>query len=130
MKSKIWIVLIFFVIGVVVAVAIARSSQNGPIGEWDASGFIEADIVSIAPEIAGRVIARPVSESDQVEQGDVLLKLQGDILSAQLDLAQGKLAEAQAVLAQAQAGARQESIAKAEAQMKLAQVARDAAQQA
>jgi HlyD family secretion protein len=130
MKSKIWIVAILFVIGVVVAIAIARSSQGGPIGEWDASGFIEADIVSIAPEIAGRVVARPVSESDQVEQGAVLLKLQDDILLAQVDLARGKLAEVQAVLAQAQAGTRQEAIAKAEAQLKLAQVARDAAQQA
>src|SRR5512143_1653391 len=130
MKSRIWIVAILFVIGVVVAIAIARSSQGGPSGEWGASGFIEADIVSIAPEIAGRVVARPVSESDQVKQGDVLLKLQDDILSAQVDLARGKLAEAQAVLAQVKAGTRPESIAKAEAQLKLAQAARDAAQQA
>ena len=130
MKSKIWIVAILFVIGVVTAVAIARSSQSSPIGEWDASGFIEADIVEIAPEIAGRVVARPVSESDQVEQGDVLLKLQDDILSVQVDLARGKLAEAQATLAQAKAGTRQETIAKAEAQLKLAQASRDAGQQA
>ncbi len=130
MKSKIWIVAIFFVVGVVVAVAIARSSQNGPIGPWDASGLIEADIVSIAPEISGRVTSRPVSESDQVKQGDVLLKLEDDILSAQLDLARGKLAEAQAVLAHAKVGTRQETIAKAEAQLKLAQANRDAAQQA
>src|SRR5512139_2027756 len=86
MKSKIWMVAVLFVIGVVVAVAIARSSQGGPIGEWNASGFIEADIVSIAPEIAGRVTARPVSESDQIKQGDVLLKLEDDIFSAQADL--------------------------------------------
>ena len=130
MKSKIWIVAILFVIGVVTAIAIARSSQGGPIGQWDASGFIEADIISIAPEIAGRVVARPVSESDQVKQGEVLLKLQDDILSAQVDLARGKLAEAQAMLAQAKAGTRPETIAKAQAQLKLAQAARDAAQQA
>jgi HlyD family secretion protein len=129
MKSKIWMVAVLFVIGVIAAVAIARSSQSGPTGEWNASGFIEADIVSIAPEISGRVVARPVSESDQVEQGDIVLKLADDILSAQVDLARGKLAEAQAVLAQAQAGTRKESIAKAEAQLKLAQAARDAAQQ-
>ena len=130
MKSKIWIVAVLFVIGVIAAIAIARSSQGGPIGEWNASGFIEADILSIAPEIAGRVTARPVSESDQVRQGDVVLKLEDDILAAQVDLARGKLAEAQAVLAQAKAGARQESIAKAEAQLKLAQAGRDAARQA
>jgi HlyD family secretion protein len=130
MKSKIWIVAILFVIGVIAAVAIARSSQGGPIGAWDASGFIEADIVSIAPEISGRVTARPVSESDQVKPGAVLLKLEDDILSAQVDLARGKLAEAQAGLAQVKAGTRQESLAKAEAQLKLAQVGREAARQA
>ena len=130
MKSKIWIVAILFVLGVSGAIAIGRSSQDGPIGEWNASGFIEADIVSIAPEIAGRVTARPVSESDPVEQGAVLLKLQDDILAAQVDVARGKLAEAQAGLAQARAGTRPETIARAEAQLKLAQAARAAAQQA
>jgi multidrug resistance efflux pump len=128
MKSKL-IVVVLFISGVVIAVAIARSSQGGPIGEWEASGFVEADTVSIAPEIAGRVVARPVAERDQVEPGQVLLKMQDDLLSAQVELARGKLAEAQAVLAQAKAGARKETIAKAEAQLKLAQAARDAAQQ-
>lgn len=130
MKSKIWIVAILFVVGVVVAIGIARSSQSGPIGEWDASGFIEAEVISIAPEIAGRVTARPVSEGDSVKQGDVLLKLEDDILAAQVDLARGKLDEAQAVLAQARAGARTQAIAKAEAQLKLAQAGADASQQA
>jgi HlyD family secretion protein len=130
MKSKIWIVGILFVVGVVIAIAVARSSTGGPIGQWDASGFIEAEIISIAPEIAGRVIARPVSEGDEVKQGDVILKLEDDILSAQVDLARGKLNEAQAVLAQAKSGSREQSIATAEAQLKLAQAGRDAAQQA
>jgi HlyD family secretion protein len=130
MKSKIWIVGILFVVGMVIAIAVARSSQGGPIGEWNASGFIEAEIISIAPEMAGRVTARPVSEGDEVKQGAVLLKLEDDILAAQVDLAQGKLNEAQAMLAQAKAGARAPSIAKAGAQLKLAQAARAAAQQA
>jgi HlyD family secretion protein len=130
MMSKIWLVAVLFISGVVFAIAIARSNQGGPGGEWNASGFIEADIVSIAPEIAGRVAARPVSESDQVRQGDILLKLEDDILSAQVDLARGRLAEAQAVLAQAKAGACHETVAIAEAQLTLAQAGRDAARQA
>ncbi len=129
MKSKI-LIGVLFVSGVIAAVAIARSSQGGPIGAWDASGFIEADISAIAPEIAGRVVARPIAESDVVQPGEIVLQLQDDILSAQVDLARGKLAEAQAVLAQAKAGARSESVAKAEAQLKLAQAKRTAAQQA
>ena len=130
MKSKIWIVGILFVVGVVGAIALARSNDGGSSGEWNASGFIEAEIISIAPEMAGRITARPASDGTEVQQGDVLLKLEDDILAAQVDLAQGKLNEAQAVLAQAKAGARAQSIAKAEAQLKLAQSARDAAQQA
>jgi len=130
MKSKIWIVGILFVVGVVGAIAFARSNDGGSSGEWNASGFIEAEIISIAPEMAGRVTARPVSEGDEVQQGDVLLKLDDDILSAQVELARGKLNEAQAVLAQAEAGARAQSIVKAEAQLKLAQAGADAARQA
>jgi len=130
MKSKIWIVGILFVVGMVIAIAVARSSQGGPIGEWNASGFIEAEAISIAPEIVGRVTARPVSEGDEVKQGDVVLKLEDDILSAQVDLARGTLNEAQAVLAQARAGARAHAIATAEAQLKLAQAGEEAAQQA
>ncbi len=130
MKSKIWIVAILFVIGVIGAVAIARSSQNSDVGQWDASGFIEADVIAIAPEIAGRVVARPVAEGDEVRPGAVVLKIEDDILSAQVAVAQGKLAEAQALLAQAKAGTRQETIAKAAAQLKLAQANRDAARQA
>jgi HlyD family secretion protein len=130
MKSKIWIVGILFVVGVVGAIALARSNSGGSNGEWNASGFIEAEIISIAPEMAGRVTARPMSEGDEVQQGDVLLKLEDDILAAQVDLAQGKLNEAQAVLAQAKAGARAQSIAKAEAQLKLAQAGAEAARQA
>jgi len=130
MKPKIWIVGILFVMGVVGAIVMARSSTSGPIGEWNASGFIEAEIISIAPEIAGRVTARPVSEGEDVRPGNVLLKLEDDLLSAQVDLAQGKLHEAQAVLAQVKAGARAQAIAKAEAQLKLAQAGVEAARQA
>ncbi len=97
---------------------------------WDTSGFIEADEVLIAPEIAGRVQQLLVDEGDEVRAGNVLLHLDEDILSAQVDLARGKLEEAQATLAKAKAGARREAIVKAEAQLTLAQTARDAAQQA
>jgi multidrug efflux pump subunit AcrA (membrane-fusion protein) len=130
MKSKIWIVGILFVVGVVGAIALARSNSGGSNGEWNASGFIEAEIISIAPEMAGRIIARPVSEGDEVQQGDVLLKLEDDILAAQVELAQGHLDEAQAVLAQAKAGARAQAIVKAEAQLQLAQAGVEGARQA
>lgn len=113
-----------------VALLTGCASTAATDSTWDTSGFIEADEVLIAPEIAGRVQQLLVDEGDEVRAGNVLLHLDEDILSAQVDLARGKLEEAQATLAKAKAGARREAIVKAEAQLTLAQTARDAAQQA
>ena len=124
MKLKTGLLLLF------VALLASCASTAATDNTWDTSGFIEADEVLIAPEIAGRVQQLLVDEGDEVRAGDVLLRLDADILSAQVDLARGKLEEAQATLAKAKAGVRREAIAKAEAQLALAQAARDAARQA
>ncbi len=97
---------------------------------WMASGFIEAEEVEIAPELAGRIVALPVEEGDEVQAGEVLLRIEADLLSAQVELAQAQLEEAQATLALAQAGARRETRDKFAAQVTLAQAARDGARQA
>jgi len=115
--------------GVREAVLARLGSAPQPAG-WVASGFIEAEQVSLAPEIAGRVAALPFDEGDEVRAGDVLLRLEDDVLSAQVELARGKLEEAQATLARVKAGARQETVDKFVAQVALAQAARDGARQA
>ncbi len=132
MKPKRWIIWIMCGLGIAAAVATVRASSNvpAPSDAWDASGFIEAEEISIAPELAGRIVELPFKEGDEVKAGDVLLRVKDDVLVAQVDLARGKLEEAQAALAQAQKGARRETIDKAEAQRALAQAASDAAQQA
>ncbi|HZY40470.1 MAG TPA: efflux RND transporter periplasmic adaptor subunit [Anaerolineae bacterium] len=136
MKAKRWIILLIVVIGIGAAIFATRSSSGGPIeaapstAAWIESGFIEAETIAVLPEIAGRVVALPVNEGDEVSAGEVLIQLADDMLSAQVDLARGKLEEAQAVLAKAQAGSRRESIGVAEAQIVLAQAARAVAKQA
>ena len=131
MKSKkTWVIALIFVIGVVAVIFLVRAGQTTSTAGWDASGFIEADVFPIAPEMGGRVSARPFSEGAEVKQGDVVLKVADDILAAQVDLARGKLDEATALLAQVKAGARPGAIAQAEAQLALAQAGRDAANQA
>lgn len=97
---------------------------------WVASGFIEAEEVALAPEMAGRVTELPFDEGDEVHQGDRVLQLEDDLLVAQVESARAKLEEAQAQLARVKAGARPEAIAKAAAQLAMAQAARDAARQA
>lgn len=95
-----------------------------------ASGFIEAEEVTIAPELGGRVLELLVDEGDEVEAGQVLVRLDGALLEAQIEAAQASLDLANAQLAQARAGARPQQIRKAEAQLAVARAGRDGAHQA
>ena len=124
MNRTLWMALI----GIVLLAACSSTESSGD--GWIASGFIEAEEIAIAPEIAGRVTELPVDEGDEVHAGDLLLRLDDDLLTAQADLARGKLEEAQAMLAQAKRGARPVTIDKFAAQLALAEAARDGAQQA
>jgi len=95
-----------------------------------ASGFIEAEEVAIASELGGRVLELLADEGEEVETGQVLVRLDGTLLEAQVGVAQAALDVAQAGLAQAQAGARPEQIRQAEAALAQAEAARDGAYQA
>ena len=133
MNLKRWIILsgIVIVVGIAAAVFATRSSPAATTADpWTSSGFIEADQIVLSPEIAGRVVALPVAEGDEVQAGDVLLQLADDVLSAQVDLAHGKLEEAQTLLAQAETGSRRETIETAAARVALAAAVREAAHQA
>jgi HlyD family secretion protein len=99
-------------------------------GGLTASGFIEAEEISIAPELGGRVVELLVDEGDEVETGQVLVRLDGTLLEAQIEAAQATLDVARAGLVQAQAGARLEQIRQAEAALIQAETARDGAYRA
>jgi len=99
-------------------------------GGLTASGFIEAEEVSIAPELGGRVVELLVDEGDEAEAGQVLVRLDGALLEAQIEVVQATLDVAQSGLAQAVAGARPEQIRQAEATLAQAEAARDGAYQA
>jgi multidrug resistance efflux pump len=94
-----------------------------------ASGFIEAEEVDIAPEIGGRVAELAVEEGGEVEAGDLLARIEGTLLEAQIEVAEAGVGVAEAELAQVQAGARPEEIRQAEADLALAEAGRDAAYQ-
>ncbi len=95
-----------------------------------ASGFIEAEEIAIAPELGGRVVELLADEGDEIEAGQVLVRLDAALLEAQIKVAQAGLEVAQAGLAQAQAGARPEQIRQAEAGLAQAEAGRDGAHQA
>jgi multidrug resistance efflux pump len=94
-----------------------------------ASGFIEAEEIDIAPELGGRVTELLAEEGDDVEAGDVLVRIDGSLLEAQIETAQAGVAIADAQLAQVKAGARPQQIRQAEADLAQAEAARDGAYQ-
>jgi HlyD family secretion protein len=88
----------------------AGTSGQQPSGSIKASGVIEADQIAISPELSGRIAQIYVQEGDQVKAGDLLIKLEDDLLlkqqdgaRAQLDAAQAQLRGAQAAVSAAQA---------------------------
>jgi multidrug resistance efflux pump len=105
------------------------ASAQPDVGDLTASGFIEAEEVTIAPELGGRVVELLVEEGDVVTPDQVVARLDGALLDAQIGAAQASLDIAQAQLDQAQAGARPEQIRQAEAALAQAQAGRDGAYQ-
>ncbi|MFN2130866.1 MAG: efflux RND transporter periplasmic adaptor subunit [Anaerolineae bacterium] len=86
-----------------------------------ASGNIEAEEISIAAEMGGRIADMLVDEGDQVAAGEVLVQLDPTLLMVQREQAAAALARSQGALDAAQAqldltrsGARPEEIAAAE----------------
>jgi multidrug resistance efflux pump len=98
--------------------------------ELTASGFIEAEEIDIAPQLGGRVAELLVDEGDDVPAGAVLVRIDGTLLEAQVELARAAVAIAEAELAQVKAGARPDQIRKAEADLAQAEAAQDGAYQA
>ena len=106
-------------------------------GDLIASGSIEAEEVTVAAELGGRVVETAAAEGDAVAAGDPLLKLDQQSLlagregaTATVDQAAAALAAAQAGLDRARAGATDEEIAAAEAAVLAAEGAVAAAEAA
>lgn len=97
-------------------------------GDLMASGNIEAEEVTIAAEIGGRIEEIMADEGEQVAEEDVLLQLDQNALLAQREGAEAAVAQAEAAVAAAQAqldlalaGATTEEIAAGEAAVLAAQ---------
>ncbi|MEB3161047.1 MAG: efflux RND transporter periplasmic adaptor subunit [Synechocystis sp.] len=76
---------------------------------------------AIAPEISGRIQEILVREGQRVERGQVLFRIDNDVLQTQLLEAQANVAQRQAELTELKAGTRREEIAQAQAELNQAQ---------
>jgi multidrug resistance efflux pump len=79
-----------------------RSLNQNESDSITASGSIEATIVNISPEIAGKVVDVNASEGDLITKDSTLLSLDPNLLTAQYAVAQSQLDSANAALASAQ----------------------------
>jgi HlyD family secretion protein len=93
------------------------------------SGNIEAETVVVSTEIAGRIVELSVDEGDSVRAGQVLVRLDTDLIDAQIRQAEATVAAAQARLDQVRTGPSAEEIHQAEVAVAQARVTRDAARQ-
>ncbi|MCX7683317.1 MAG: efflux RND transporter periplasmic adaptor subunit [Anaerolineae bacterium] len=111
----------------VYALLLSGCSNDGANGPITASGFIEGEEVSVAPEVSGRIVEITVDRGDRVEAGQVLVRLDDAVLQSQRRQAEAGLAAARANLARVRAGARPQELAAARAALAQAEAARDGA---
>lgn len=80
--------------------AIAGCSEQGPAGY---QGWVEADLIFVSPDEAGRVTRLSVREGDTVKVGDPLYALDDDLQRADLNQSSASQANAQQTFDRAQA---------------------------
>src|SRR3990172_5888383 len=75
-----------------------RYLQDGSNGALKASGSIEATIVNVSPEMAGKVIEVLGEEGGTIKAGDALLHLDDSLLAAQQAVAAAQVDSAKAAV--------------------------------
>lgn len=116
-------------VGFALPVAPGADTGDASAAPLTASGTISAATVQVAHEFGGRVDAVYAGEGAAVRRGDVLVKLDGASVAAQLAEAEAEVAGAQAQLDILLAGPREEAIRAARARLAQAQAEADGAYQ-
>ncbi len=66
----------------------SRRGSAGPCGKayvgspWTRDGTVRAYVVTMAPEVAGRIVKLPVADNQFVHKGDVLLRSSRPIIAS------------------------------------------------
>lgn len=108
--------LILLAVCTVISVIIVKNiRKNGSGNDLKISGTIETTIVTTSFKVPGRLMERLVDEGHQVQQGQLLARLDDDELHDEQRLRLAEQQSAQAVLADLEAGSRKEEIAAAKA---------------
>jgi len=85
-------------LAVAAAFAMAQRYASRP---WTRDAQVRANVVGIAPRVAGPIINIPVKDNQAVRKGDLLFEIDPATFKAALDNASARVGEAQAALTQA-----------------------------
>lgn len=99
----------------------AGCADEAPTNELRASGYVEADEITIAPEVGGRLVEVAVKEGDHVEPGAVIARLDTRDTELQIARIRAERDVAAAQLRVVEAAPRAEDVRYAQAQVDAAQ---------
>lgn len=91
----------FVVVGLAILASLLMYQRyvNRP---WTRDGQVRANIIGIAPRIAGPIVQIPIKDNQPVKKGDLLFEIDPSTFQAAVDNAAAKLKQAQAAQVQAQ----------------------------
>jgi multidrug resistance efflux pump len=103
MKPKIFITLGVVVLALIAALLLYTRYLTKP---WTRDAYVRANVVGVAPRIAGPIVQIPVKDNQAVKKGDLLFQIDPRTFQAALDQAKGVLAQTQAKLVDLEANAK------------------------
>ena len=103
MKPKIFITLAVVALALVAALLLYTRYLTKP---WTRDAYVRANVVGVAPRIAGPIVQIPVKDNQAVKKGDLLFQIDPRTFQAALDQAKGVLAQTQAKLIDLEANAK------------------------
>ena len=81
---------------VAIAVGLGRATWNTYVGApWTRDGTVRAYVVTIAPEVAGRIVQLPITDNQLVHKGDLLMQIDPTNYRIAVSLAEAAAQQAQ-----------------------------------
>ncbi len=103
MKPKVFITLGVVALALVAALLMYERYLTKP---WTRDAYVRANVVGVAPRVAGPIVQILVKDNQAVKKGDLLFQIDPRTFQATLDQAKGQLAQAQAKLVDLEANAK------------------------
>ncbi len=103
MKPKIFITLGVVVLALMAALLMYGRYLTKP---WTRDAYVRANVVGVAPRVAGPIVQIPVKDNQAVKKGDLLFQIDPRTFQAALDQAKGVLSQTQAKLVDLEANAK------------------------